>query len=252
MRRTPEAPSGGPLIEVRGLRRLYGQGESAVLALDGVDLDVPAGEMVALMGPSGSGKSTLMHVLGLLDRPTGGTYRLGGRDVGRIGSRAAAALRGRRIAFVFQGIHLIPRLSLLGNVELPMLYARMPVAERRRRAEESLGRVGIAHLGHRMPSHVSGGQAQRAAIARAVAPGPDLLLADEPTGALDRRAGQDVLAIFQELNRELGLTVAMVTHDPYVAQHAERIVQLMDGRVVADRPVADRLLVARADAAVDG
>ena len=240
---TPE----NPLIEVRGLLRRYGQGEAAVQALRGLDLDVRRSEMVALMGPSGSGKSTLMHILGLLDRPSGGIYRLGGRDVTRIGSREAARLRGRRIAFVFQGIHLIPRLTLAKNVELPMVYARMPAAERRRRTSESLARVGLGHLAHRLPSEVSGGQAQRAAIARAVAPGPDLLLADEPTGALDRAAGRDVLAIFQELNRSLGLTVAVVTHDPVVARHAERLIEIEDGRIVADRPVLDRLLAARTD-----
>ncbi len=235
------------LIEVRGLQRRYGQGEAAVQALRGLDLDVQRGEMIALMGPSGSGKTTLMHILGLLDRPSSGTYRLGGRDVSRIGSREAAELRGRRIAFVFQGIHLIPRLTLLRNVELPMLYARMPAAERRRRALDSLAGVGLRLLAHRLPSQISGGQAQRAAIARAVAPGPDLLLADEPTGSLDRASGRDVLAIFQELNRSLGLTVAVVTHDPQVARYAERLIELEDGRIVADRPVAARLLAARSD-----
>lgn len=235
------------LIEVRGLLHRYGQGQAAVQALSGVDLDVRRGEMIALMGPSGSGKSTLMHILGLLDRPTGGTYRLNGREVSRIGALHAAQLRGRHIAFVFQGIHLIPRLTLAKNVELPMVYARMPAAERHRRAIDSLTSVGLRPLAQRLPSQVSGGQAQRAAIARAVAPGPDLLLADEPTGALDRASGRDVLAIFQELNRSLGLTVALVTHDPFVARHAERLIEIEDGRIVSDQPVADRLLAVRAD-----
>ena len=242
-----ERGAGSMLIEVRDLRRRYGQGDAAVEALRGVDLDVRRGEMVALMGPSGSGKSTLMHILGLLDRPSGGSYRLEGRDVGRIGSRGAAEIRGRSIAFVFQGIHLIPRLSLLKNVELPMAYARIAQDERRRRAAESLAGVGLLGLAQRLPSQVSGGQAQRAAIARAVAPGPDLLLADEPTGALDRRSGRDVLAIFQELNRNLGLTVVLVTHDPHVARHAQRLIELEDGRIVADEPVADRLQALRSD-----
>ncbi len=242
---TPEHGA-SPLIEVRKLERRYGQGEAAVQALRGVDLDVQRGEMIALMGPSGSGKSTLMHILGLLDRPSAGSYRLGGRDVSRIGSHEAAELRGRRIAFVFQGIHLIPRLTLAKNVELPMLYARMPAPERRKRVSESLARVGLEQLERRMPNQVSGGQAQRVAIARAVAPGPDLLLADEPTGALDRSAGREVLGIFQELNQALGLTVAVVTHDPFVARHAQRLIEIEDGRVVSDRPVEDRLLAMRA------
>jgi ABC-type lipoprotein export system ATPase subunit len=230
-------------VEVRGLVRRYGQGEAAVLALRGVDLTVHRGEMVALMGPSGSGKSTLMQILGLLDRASEGSYRLAGRDVARLGSRAAAELRGRRIGFVFQGIHLLPRLTALGNVELPMAYARMPAAERRRRAQETLQRLGLAHLTHRLPAQMSGGQAQRVAVARAVAPGPDLLLADEPTGALDRASGREVLRLFQELNEGMGLTILLVTHDPFVARHARRIVELEDGRIVGDRVVEDRDLV---------
>lgn len=230
-----------PLIAASGIARRYGRGESAVDALRGVDLEIRRGEMVALMGPSGSGKSTLMHILGLLDRPSAGSYRLEGSDVTAMGSRAAAEMRGRRIAFVFQQIRLIPRLTLQKNVELPMVYARMPRAERTRRALMGLKGVGLGHLAARLPSQVSGGQAQRAAIARAVAPGPDILLADEPTGALDRASGRDVLAIFQQLNASLGLTVVLVTHDLYVARHAGRVIELEDGRIVADREVRDRL-----------
>ncbi len=249
---TPEDSTREFLLEARCLARRYGQGDAVVQALQGVDLDVRCGEMIALMGPSGSGKSTLMHILGLLDRPSAGSYRLGGRDVSRVGSREAAELRGRRIAFVFQGIHLISRLTLQKNVELPMAYARMPAPERHRRAAESLASVGLGHLAQRLPNQVSGGQAQRAAIARAVAPGPDLLLADEPTGALDRSSGRDVLAIFQELNASLGLTVVVVTHDPLVARHAQRLVELEDGRVVADRPVEDRLFAWRQEGGARG
>jgi ABC-type lipoprotein export system ATPase subunit len=229
------------VIEVRGLVRRYGQGEAAVLALGGIDLEVGRGEFVALMGPSGSGKSTLMQILGLLDRPTAGTYLLSGQDVTRIGTGQAAALRGRRIAFVFQGIHLLPRLTAAANVELPMVYARMAASERTRRATESLARVGLAALVQRRPNQLSGGQAQRVAIARAVAPGPDVLLADEPTGALDRHSGREVLRVFQELNDALGLTIVMVTHEAFVARHARRIVELEDGRIIADRPVEDRV-----------
>lgn len=230
------------LIEAVDLRRRYGQGEAAVDALSGVSLVVRAGEMVAFMGPSGSGKTTLMQILGLLDRPTAGSYRFDGRPVEALNSGEAAQLRGRRIAFVFQSINLLPRLDARRNVELPMVYARIKSAERQGRARESLERLGIGHLSHRRPSQMSGGQAQRVAIARAIAPGPDLLLADEPTGALDRVAGQAVLAAFQTLNRYLGLTIVIVTHDPVVARHAERIIQLEDGHILSDQPVMDRLV----------
>ena len=229
------------VITVNGLERWYGRGSAVVHALVGIDLNVRQGEMVALMGPSGSGKSTLMQILGLLDRPDAGSYQFAGEDVHRLSSREAANLRGTRIAFVFQAIHLLPRLNVLNNVELPMRYAHFAAAERRSRALDSLERVGLAGLVDRKPPQLSGGQAQRVAIARAVAPGPDVLLADEPTGALDRASGREVLSLFQELNRRLGLTMVIVTHDPFVAQHAQRIVELEDGRIVADRPVEHRL-----------
>lgn len=231
--------SGAPVIRVEGLVRRYGQGEAQVRALDGIDLEVGRGEFVALMGPSGSGKSTLMQILGLLDRASEGRYALSGQDVTRLGSGEAANLRGRRIAFVFQGIHLLPRLSAQANVELPMVYARVPAQSRHARAAQSLAQVGLGNLSHRLPTQLSGGQAQRVAIARAVAPGPDLLLADEPTGALDRHSGREVLAVFQDLNVRLGLTVVLVTHDASVARHARRIVEMEDGRIVVDRAVAD-------------
>ncbi len=232
----------GKIIDARGLIRQHGQGQAAVKAINGIDLTVQAGEMVALMGPSGSGKSTLMQILGLLDRTSQGSYHLAGKDVSRLGKSEAAQLRGRRIGFVFQGIHLLPRLSAIRNVELPMVYARFSATERRHRAEESLNRVGLLALAGRRPNQLSGGQAQRIAIARAVAPGPDLLLADEPTGALDRASGRDVLELFQQLNRDLGLTIVIVTHDPLVGRHAKRIVELEDGRIIGDRPVEDRIL----------
>ena len=238
------------LVELRNITKRYGSGTAAVQALAGIDLQIPRGQMVALVGPSGSGKSTLMHVMGLLDRPSGGTYLLSGGDVSHIRGAAAARLRGSRVAFVFQGIHLLPSLTAIGNIQLPMAYARLPRAERHRRAEAALARVGLAELARRYPGEMSGGQAQRVAIARAVAPGPELLLADEPTGALDRRSGRTVLALFQELHRTLGLTIVVVTHDPLVAQHAERIVRMEDGRIVDDAPVTDRLRAAD-DASVE-
>lgn len=234
------------IIDARDLRRQYGQGESTVHALAGVTLSVRAGEMVALMGPSGSGKSTLMQILGLLDRPTSGTYQLDGRPVAQLSSGEAARLRGSHIGFVFQGINLLPRLDAVSNVELPMVYARMKPSDRRQRVLQSLERLGVGHLAHRRPNQMSGGQAQRVAIARAIAPGPDLLLADEPTGALDRASGQAVLAAFQALNRDLGLTIVVVTHDPLVARHAGRIVELEDGTVLNDTPVEDRILAPEA------
>lgn len=230
------------LVRLRGVTKEYGAGIATVRALAGIDLEIRRGEMVALVGPSGSGKSTLMHVIGLLDRPSAGQYQLAAQDVSRLGARGAARLRGSRIGFVFQAIHLLPSLTALRNVELPMAYGRMARVERQRRAREALERVGLMDLAQRYPRQMSGGQAQRVAIARAVAPGPELLLADEPTGALDRRSGRIILALFQELHRHLGLTLVIVTHDPWVAQHTQRIVQLEDGSIADDTPVTDRLL----------
>lgn len=237
---------GGTVIDAKALIRQHGHGEAAVNAINGIDLVVQSGEMVALMGPSGSGKSTLMQILGLLDRPSQGSYHLAGKDVSRLSTGESAALRGRRIGFVFQGIHLLPRLTALRNVELPMVYARFGAEERRRRAEDSLERVGLRAFAGRRPNQLSGGQAQRIAIARAVAPQPDLLLADEPTGALDRASGREVLALFQQLNQDLGLTIVIVTHDPLVGRHTKRIVELEDGRILKDYPVEDRILAQHA------
>jgi putative ABC transport system ATP-binding protein len=229
------------LIQIKGLSKQYGQGEARVAALGGVSLSIRRGEMVALMGPSGSGKSTLMNILGLFDSPTAGGYHFDNIDMTRLTAREQADLRGRRITFVFQGIHLLPRLTARTNVELPMAYSRMSAPTRSKSADRALQMLGVDHLANRYPDQISGGQAQRVAIARAIAPGPDLLLADEPTGALDRQAGELVLSAFQDLHEKIGVTLIIVTHDPFVAQHAERIISLEDGRVVDDRPVADRL-----------
>jgi putative ABC transport system ATP-binding protein len=222
------------LISVEQLGRRYGEGEAQVNALVDVNLTIGRGEMVALMGPSGSGKSTLMNVLGLFDRATSGKYFLDGTDMLKLSSKAQADFRGRRIAFVFQGIHLLPRLTAMANVELPMAYARIPRAKRLKAASDALALLGVEQLADRYPSQMSGGQAQRVAIARAIAPGPDLLLADEPTGALDRKSGRLVLKAFQELHEQTGVTVLIVTHDAMVAQHAERLIALEDGRVIND------------------
>ncbi|MDO9473911.1 MAG: ABC transporter ATP-binding protein [Caulobacter sp.] len=227
------------MIEVRDLEKIYQMGEETVAALAGVSLTIERGEHVAITGASGSGKSTLMNLLGGLDRPTRGTYRFDGEDVGAFNDDDLADFRNRRIGFVFQSFQLLPRLSALQNVELPMVYAGLPPVERRARAAALLERVGLgARTGHR-PTQMSGGQQQRVAIARALANSPDLLLADEPTGALDSQTGQDVLALFRELNAE-GLTLLIVTHDAKVADQARRSIVFSDGLIIRDEREPDR------------
>ncbi|GAA5334218.1 MULTISPECIES: ABC transporter ATP-binding protein [Thermus] len=221
------------LLELRGVKKVYRTGEVAFLALKGVDLRVEEGEILAIMGPSGSGKSTLLHILGLLDRPTEGEYRLLGRPTQDLSEGERAYLRNRFVGFVFQAFFLLPRLSVVENVEVPMAYAGLPPKERRRRALALLERVGLLEKAHSLPNQLSGGQRQRVAIARALALKPPLLLADEPTGALDTKTGEEILALFQELNRE-GTTVILVTHESTVAQKAQRIVRVRDGEIVAD------------------
>jgi len=230
-----------PLVVVDELTKTYALGEVAVRALRGISLTVTTGELVALTGPSGSGKSTFMHLLGCLDRPTGGTYRLGGRDVARLSKRELARIRNREIGFVFQGFNLLPRTTALENVELPLLYrAGLSGARRRTMAREALEAVGLAdRLGHH-PGQLSGGQQQRVAIARALVTGPRLLLADEPTGNLDSRTSIEVMGIFQRLNVERGLTIVLVTHEHDIAEYATRVVSFLDGRVRFDRPVGRR------------
>ncbi len=221
------------LIEARGLTKLYRMGDSIVRALDGVDLTIRRGEFVAITGPSGSGKSTMMHVLGCLDRPTAGRYRLAGRDVSRLSDRELAALRNRYIGFVFQTFNLINRVSALDNVAVPLFYARK--SHTREPARKALERVGLAHRAHHKPGELSGGERQRVAIARAIVNDPLLLLADEPTGNLDSRTGEQILEIFRELNAQ-GVTIVLVTHEPDVALQAQRIVQMRDGRIISDEP----------------
>jgi len=221
------------LIEARELSRVYNLDAGRVVALDRVDLDIEAGEMVAVMGPSGSGKSTLMNLIGCLDRPSGGTYRLDGVEVGGLDADGLARLRNRKIGFVFQQFNLLARSDAATNTELPMLYAGIDARSRRKRALEALARVGLADRCHHRPMQLSGGQQQRVAIARALVNDPRLILADEPTGALDSRTALDILALFQALNAE-GVTVVLVTHDPEVARHARRVVRFRDGRIIAD------------------
>ncbi|MFN9092166.1 MAG: ABC transporter ATP-binding protein [Alphaproteobacteria bacterium] len=221
------------MIQIEDLTKTYVMGEETVTALDAVSLSIARGESIAIIGPSGSGKSTLMNLLGGLDRPSAGRYRFEGEEVARFTDDQLAEFRNRRIGFVFQSFQLLPRLTALQNVELPMIYGGQPPRIRRDRAAELLERVGLgSRMGHR-PNQLSGGQQQRVAIARSLANQPDLLLADEPTGALDSATGTEVLALFQQLNAE-GLTVVLVTHDRGVAEAARRRIAFRDGRVTED------------------
>jgi putative ABC transport system ATP-binding protein len=220
-----------PVAELIQVDKTYGSGDTAVHALDQLSLTVQRGDYLAVMGASGSGKSTAMNILGCLDRPSGGSYRLNGTPVETLNDDQLADLRNRELGFVFQQFHLLPQLSALDNVMLPMVYAGVPAAERRQRAEAALVRVGLAERMQNRPNQLSGGQQQRVAIARAIINQPALLLADEPTGALDSRTTEEVLAIIDELHRS-GMTVVMVTHEDDVAARAERIVHFRDGRVL--------------------
>ncbi len=230
MRTTRDASA--PIIETLGLTKVYGANGAAVHALRGVDLSVQQGEFVALVGPSGSGKSTLMAILGCLDLPTAGTYTLDGHAVQGLSGGELARIRNEKVGFVFQSYNLLPKASIVRNVELPMLYAGVGRKERRERALALLEKVGIADKADKLPATLSGGQKQRVAVARALANGPALLLADEPTGALDSKTGAEVLELFQELHRQ-GNTLLLVTHDPHIAALAERRVEIRDGVVAA-------------------
>jgi putative ABC transport system ATP-binding protein len=223
-----------PVAELIGVEKVYGSGDAQVRALDGLDLCVSQGDYLAVMGASGSGKSTAMNILGCLDRPSGGSYRLNGVPVESLDDDALADLRNRQLGFVFQQFHLLPQLSALENVMLPMVYAGVPFAERRQRAIAALERVGLGQRLQNRPNQLSGGQQQRVAIARAIINQPSLLLADEPTGALDSRTTEEVLAIFDELHRS-GITLVMVTHEDDVAARAGQVVHFRDGRITAAR-----------------
>ena len=225
-----------PLIVTRGISKVYRMESYTVTALREVSMEITAGEFVAVMGPSGSGKSTFMNLLGCLDSPSGGDYYLAGEKVSRLSGDALAAIRNRRIGFVFQSFNLLPRTSALENVELPLLYGGVPIAQRRVRALNKLEQVGLAERAAHHPAQLSGGQQQRVAIARALVNDPVLILADEPTGALDTRTSFELMGLLQQLNRE-GLTVVLVTHEHDVAAFASRVVSFRDGHVVADERI---------------
>jgi putative ABC transport system ATP-binding protein len=227
------------VIEAEGVTKVYSSGDVAVAALRGVSLTLEPGDFVAIMGSSGSGKSSFMNIMGCLDRPTGGAYRLNGEDVSKLSRDALARVRGRSLGFVFQGFNLLPRTSALENVELPMVYQGVPARERHARSVEALERVGLAKRLDHTPAQLSGGQQQRVAIARALVNRPALLLADEPTGNLDSKTSVEVMGIFQRLNDE-GLTVLLVTHEPDIAEHAKRVVTFKDGLILSDVPVLHR------------
>jgi putative ABC transport system ATP-binding protein len=232
------------VISVKNLVKTYVVGEVEVRALRGVSLEVETGEFLAVTGPSGSGKSTLMHILGCLDRPTSGTYALDGRDVSQMTKDQLAAVRNKKIGFVFQGFNLLSRTTALDNVELPLLYggSKLRGAERHKLAMDALTSVGLRERADHHPNQLSGGQQQRVAIARALVTNPSILLADEPTGNLDTRTSIDVMGIFQRLNRERGITVLLITHEHDIAEYGTRILTCRDGHIVSDSPVKDRRL----------
>ncbi len=225
------------VIDARDLTKVYKMGDIEVRALRGVSLRVYEGEFISIMGPSGSGKSTMLQILGALDQPTSGEYYLDGVDVAKLKDTELAAIRNRKIGFVFQSFNLLKRTTAQRQVELPLIYAGG--RDRSKRARAALAAVGLSDRLNHLPSELSGGQQQRVAIARAIVNNPAIVLADEPTGNLDSRSGTEVLKIFQKMNREHGITTIFVTHDPFIARHSERIVMLRDGEIVADQPVPD-------------
>ena len=225
------------LIEISNVTKTYQMGDVEVKALRGVDLNIEKGEFVSIMGPSGSGKSTLMDILGCLAKPSNGSYKLEGEEVGKLSENRLAAIRNNKIGFVFQAYNLLPRTSALRNVELPMIYAKVPRRERRRRAFSALETVGLADRIHHKSNEMSGGQQQRVAIARALINNPSIFFADEPTGNLDSKSGEEIMRVFQQLS-EAGNTILMVTHEANIAAHSQRIIRLRDGVIEADEKVA--------------
>lgn len=225
------------MIAINQVTKVYQMGETEVRALDGVDLNIEKGEMTAIMGPSGSGKSTLLAILGCLDVPTSGSYQLDGVNVENMTDDQLAAIRNQKIGFVFQQFNLLARTSALDNVMLPLVYRGLPNGERRKKAQEALEKVGLGDRVHHRPNELSGGQQQRVAIARALANDPAIILADEPTGALDSKTGTEIIRLFQDLHKNLGQTVIYVTHDPFIARHTNRVIRIADGLIVDDERI---------------
>ena len=230
------------VIKIRNLEKTYDMGATQVRALGGIALDIEVGEYVAIMGPSGSGKSTLLNILGCLDVPTAGSYELSDALVSQMDDDDLARIRNQEIGFVFQTFNMLPRSNALGNVELPLIYSGLPVAERRARAERALAAVGLDDRSHHRPNELSGGQRQRVAIARALVNDPSIILADEPTGALDTRTGEEIMELFNELHRS-GNTIILVTHEEHIARHSCRIVRFRDGLIESDRPIEEEIAV---------
>lgn len=239
------------LVELQNVYKIYQMGDTEVRALDGISLNIDRGEFVAIVGASGSGKSTCMNIIGCLDVPTEGVYKLNGREINNYSSDELAEVRNKMLGFIFQQYNLIPKLTVLENVQLPLLYAGLSEREQRERAILALGRVGLADKAKNLPSQLSGGQQQRVSIARALAGDPSVILADEPTGALDSRTGKEVMEFLQKLNRE-GNTIILITHDNSIAARASRVVRITDGQIVYDGPVeGDRLVWEQATAGKD-
>lgn len=223
------------LIELKDVSKIYGSGEAEVRALDGINLIIEEGEFVAIMGPSGSGKSTAMNIIGCLDQPTKGSYLFKGINVGQISHKKRALLRRHFLGFVFQGFNLLARTTAIENVELPLIYRGLGFSERRARSLKALDRVGLSHRAHHAPGELSGGQQQRVAIARALVTDPYILLADEPTGNVDTQTGEEIMNLLTSLNRDQGITIIMVTHDPDMADYADRLIRFVDGKIDTDR-----------------
>jgi putative ABC transport system ATP-binding protein len=228
------------ILEAKKLRKVYKDGESTTVALAEVSFDVRKGEFLAIMGPSGSGKSTLLHLLGLLDEPSSGTYHLNGKNVTSFDANELARMRNREIGFIFQAFNLLPRTTVLDNVKLPLLYSQIPESEWDTRAKKAIDDVGLGHRLYHTQAELSGGERQRVAIARALVTNPEIIFADEPTGNLDSKSGKNVMSIIQHLNEKEGKTIVLITHETSTAEHAERIVHLMDGRVDSIRKVERR------------
>jgi putative ABC transport system ATP-binding protein len=229
------------MIELEDVTKIYRMGQSKVVALDDINLNIEAGEMVAVMGPSGSGKSTLMAIMGCLDVPSKGIYRLEGEAVGKLSDNQLAQVRSRKVGFVFQQFNLLPRTDALENVMLPLLYDGVHGKLRTEKAQAALNVVGLADRMHHKPNQLSGGEQQRVAIARALVNEPTILLADEPTGNLDTKTGEEIIGLFQKLHEENGQTVVYVTHDAFIARHTQRIIRLVDGKIISDDAVAHPL-----------